>query len=72
MANPSEPKKQKLPEGIAYKQFNIKVDKKDTVIHIPLRESESFLEALSATDKLTERTLKQLLREFRGVRERDE
>ena len=64
-----EPTKPLLPEGVAYKRFTVTVDKIDTIVHIPLRESEAFESAISETNKITTRTLRTLLREFRGIRE---
>ena len=72
MNNPEKPKKQHLPEGVPYKQFTIKVDKVETVIHIPLRESEAFKEKISEHGKITARILRGLLREFRGIKQREE
>ena len=66
------PVKPLLPEGVAYKQFTIRVDNTDKVVHIPLRESENFKERVAETDKITSRVFKSLMREFRGIRNNED
>lgn len=62
-----EPVKPLLPEGIAYKRFTIAA--LNMIVHIPLRESDAFVQAIAASDKITDRVIKSLLREFRGIKE---
>jgi len=57
-----------LPEGITYKQFTIRVDNRDRIVHIPLRESERFKQRIRKTEKMTTLIFKAILREFRGIR----
>ena len=63
-----EPVKPLLPEGVAYKQFTIRVEGTDKIVHIPLRESENFKERVAENTKITSRIFKSLMREFRGIR----
>ncbi len=59
-----------LAEGISYQKYEVEVDSKVQLVNIPLRESENFEKAITEHKKpLTRKSLKILLREFRGVRE---
>lgn len=58
-----------LAEGISYQQYEIEVDGNVQLVNIPLREAENFENAITEhKDPLTRKTLKVLLREYRGVR----
>jgi len=60
-----------LAEGIVYQQYELKIEGGLVTVNIPLRESEHFETALSKHDsEITRQSLKLLLREFRGIRER--
>ena len=58
-----------LPDGIEYQQYELLVDGNERIVNIPVREAENFEKVVTEmTDPLTRATLKQLLREFRGIR----
>jgi len=58
-----------LPDGIEYQQYELHVEGNDRVVNIPVREALNFEKVVTEmTDPLTRNTLKQLLREFRGIR----
>jgi len=60
-----------LAEGIRYQQYELTVEGGIITVNIPLRESEHFETALSERNTIiTRQSLKILLREFRGIRER--
>lgn len=67
-----EPEKRLLPEGVTYKQFTVRVDNADTIVHIPLREAEDFKNRITESEKITQRMFKSLMREFRGIRDTEE
>lgn len=54
---------------IEYQQYELVVEKQEVVINIPKRVSSEFETAVSRiTEKLDRRSLRKLLREFRGTR----
>lgn len=56
--------------GIKYQEYEMRVDGKDVMINIPLRETENFeqfIEELNTTS-VTRSSLKKILRHFRGMR----
>jgi len=56
--------------GIKYQEYEMRVDGKDIMINIPLRETENFeqfIEELNTTN-VTRSSLKKILRHFRGMR----
>jgi len=58
-----------LAEGISYQGYEIEVDGVVQSVNIPLRESENFESAVTNhKNPLTRKTLKLLLREYRGIR----
>lgn len=58
-----------LPDGIEYQQYELHVEGNERVVNIPIREAERFEQAVTEmTESLNRTTLKQLLREFRGIR----
>jgi len=60
-----------LAEGIEYQQYELTVEGGLITVNIPLRESERFETVLTKSDnEITRQSLKILLREFRGIRER--
>lgn len=67
-----EPPKPMLPEGIPYQRFNIHVDGIEKTIHIPLREAQAFKDRIAEEEKITKRIFRTLLREFRGIQQREE
>lgn len=72
MINPEEQKKSMLPEGVPYQRFNVRVDGDEKTIHIPLREAQAFKDRIAEEEKITKRILRSILREFRGIQERDD
>ncbi len=58
-----------LATGISYQQYEIEVDGVAQLVNIPLREADCFETAVTEQkNPLTRKTLKLLLREYRGVR----
>ncbi len=58
-----------LAEGVTYQQYEIEVDSVVQVVNIPLRETLNFETAIAKQKKPhTRKSLKLLLREYRGVR----
>ncbi len=58
-----------LPDGIEYQQYELKVDGNERVVNIPVRECERFEQVVTEmSDPLNRKSLKLLLREFRGIR----
>lgn len=58
-----------LPDGIEYQQYELIVDGNERVVNIPVRECEKFEQVVTEmTEPLNRKTLKMLLREFRGIR----
>jgi len=58
-----------LAEGIEYQEYELTVDGKPQSVSIPLKESENFEKYLTESNIiLTRKTLKVILREFRGIR----
>lgn len=58
-----------LAEGIEYQEYELTVDGKVQSVSIPLREAENFEKYLTESDiALTRKSLKVILREFRGIR----
>ena len=72
MSEPEDDTPSLLPEGVAYKRFTMRVDKEEKVVHIPLRESDNFLDRITEKKKITSLTFKKLMREFRGIVETGE
>ncbi len=63
-------KPSKLAEGVSYQGYEVEVDGNVQSVSIPLRESDNFEAAVTAQKTpLTRKTLKLLLREYRGIRE---
>lgn len=54
-----------------YQEYIIEVDNKEISVYIPLRECKPFENIVENTDHITEAQIKQLMREFRGIRNRD-
>ena len=69
---PEEPLKPTLPEGVPYQRFNVRVDGAEKTIHIPLREAEAFKQRIAEEEKITKRIFRTIIREFRGIQEREE
>lgn len=62
-------KESPLAEGVTYQQYEVDVDGAVQVVNIPLRESLNFESAITEQkNPLTRKSLKLLLREYRGVR----
>lgn len=58
-----------LAEGVTYQQYEIEVDGAVQVVNIPLREALNFESAITEQkNPLTRKSLKLLLREYRGIR----
>jgi len=58
-----------LAEGVTYQQYEVEVDGAVQVVNIPLRESLNFEAAITEQkNPLTRKSLKLLLREYRGIR----
>ncbi len=58
-----------LAEGIQYQQYELEVDGKQQTVNIPLREAVNFEACVVNNDTpLTRKSLKIILRQFRGVR----
>jgi len=58
-----------LAKNITYQQYEIEVDGAVQVVNIPLRETLNFETAIMEQEKPhTRKSLKLLLRKFRGVR----
>lgn len=58
-----------LAAGIQYQQYELEVEGKERVINIPLREADNFEQAVGELKQdIDSATLKQLLRDFRGIR----
>jgi len=53
---------------VKYQEYLIEVDAKECSVYIPIRESESFERVLEHTEVISSFQLKNLLREFRGIR----
>lgn len=67
MSDPEDVTPPLLPEGVAYKQFTVLVEKEEKIVHIPLRESGNFSDRITENKKITSLTFKKLMREFRGI-----
>jgi len=58
-----------LAVGIDYQQYEVKVDGKPLTVSIPLREAVNFEKYMTESAiQLTRKSLKLILREFRGIR----
>lgn len=58
-----------LAEGIEYQEYELEVDGKSATVNIPLREASNFeARIVEFVEPLTRKTVKLLLREFRGIR----
>jgi len=58
-----------LAKGVQYQQYELEVDGKQQTVNIPLREAENFEEfVVNNNNPLTRKSLKGILRQFRGVR----
>ena len=58
-----------LPDGIEYQQYELKVDGNERVVNIPIRECDEFEKVITEmSEPLNRKSLKLLLREFRGIR----
>jgi len=57
--------------GIKYQQYEIDVDSKPTNILIPLRECENFEQNIGNFENITKSNLRTLLREHRGIIQKD-
>jgi hypothetical protein len=69
LSEDEDKKSSPLAEGIKYQQYEVEVNGKPTTVNIPLREAANFEARIVEHDgALTRKTLKVLLREFRGIR----
>lgn len=58
-----------MAENISYQQYELEVDGKNQIVNIPLKEVDAFENTIVETkEPLTRKSLKQILREHRGVR----
>lgn len=64
----ADKKSSPLAEGVEYQQYELEVDGKPFNVNIPLREASNFEARIVEHDILTRKTVKALLREFRGIR----
>lgn len=59
-----------LAEGVSYQKYELEVDGKVQVVNIPVRETDAFENTIvEVKEPLTRKTLKQILREHRGIRD---
>jgi len=68
LADDATKKASPLAEGIEYQQYELEVDGKPFNVNIPLREAVNFEARIVEHPILTRKTLRALLREFRGIR----
>ena len=53
---------------VKYQEYILEVDSKERSVYIPIRECENFEIVLENTTNISSGQLKQLLRDFRGIR----
>ena len=53
---------------VKYQEYIIEVNSKDTSVYIPIRECDNFESLLEHSTSLEDYQLKNILREFRGIR----
>jgi len=53
---------------VKYQEYIIEVDSSERSVYIPVRECEHFEKVLESTTDITAFQLKELLRDFRGIR----
>jgi len=54
-----------------YQEYIIEVESKECSVYIPLRECENFENVISEETSIDEDQLRRLMREFRGIRNKD-
>lgn len=64
-------KPQQSSNKIKYQEYIIDVDGIENSVYIPIRECSSFENVINTANYITEVQLKQLMREYRGIRNRD-
>ncbi len=58
-----------LAKGVQYQEYEITVDGNPQTVNIPLREADNFESFITENDSpLTRKSLKVVLRQFRGIR----
>lgn len=65
-----ETPKQKSNKSI-YQEYIIEVESKECSVYIPLRECENFENVINSKTFIDNGQLTKLMREFRGIRNRD-
>lgn len=56
---------------IKYQEYIIEVANEETSVYIPIRESENFENVIESLDYISINEIKKLMREFRGIRNRN-
>lgn len=56
---------------IKYQEYIIEVENEETSVYIPIRESENFENVIESLDHISIIEIKKLMREFRGIRNRN-
>lgn len=54
-----------------YQEYIIEVDSQECSVYIPLRECKSFESVINRGKSIDESQLRRLMREFRGIRNKD-
>mgnify|MGYP000079475438 CR=1 FL=1 len=66
-----EGKIKEKPSGIKYRHYDIIINNKNASVLIPLRECDLFERNINNLEEITKIILKKLLREHRGILQRD-
>jgi hypothetical protein len=56
---------------IKYQEYILEVDSKECSVYIPLRECDNFEYSMNHLSSIKENDLIKLMREFRGIRNKD-
>lgn len=57
-----------LPRGHKYTQYEIVVEKEKLTVHIPIKEAETFENAVGNTENMDKYNFSKIMRQVRGIR----